>query len=96
MAVASSSVRRCILRSMLRKPLLRLGVRLCFRPSSSMKDGCSVRISCKEERAHQVMAERNVERRNGSKHLIETARYKHGSEERWFTQTEMTCCVLRK
>ncbi|GIL53018.1 hypothetical protein Vafri_8738, partial [Volvox africanus] len=44
-AATSSSVLRCIRRNMLRKPLLRLGVRLCFRPSSSMKVGCTDRIS---------------------------------------------------
>lgn len=39
-AATSSTVLRCMSLNMLRKPLLRLGVRLCFRPSFSMKSGC--------------------------------------------------------
>lgn len=35
----------CISRSMLRKPLFREGVRLCFRPSASMKSASSATIS---------------------------------------------------
>jgi hypothetical protein len=39
------SVSFCIFRNMLRKPLFLLGVRLCLRPSISMKPGCTPRIS---------------------------------------------------
>ena len=45
---ASSSVRLCIMRNILRKPLFLDGVKLCFSPSISMKSGCTCRISCGE------------------------------------------------
>ena len=44
-AATSASVFFCMRRSMLRKPLLREGVRLCFRPSNSTKSGVTCRIS---------------------------------------------------
>eukprot|EP00955_Chlamydomonas_euryale_P109020 365900-Chlamydomonas_euryale.AAC.10 len=36
----------CMSLNMLKKPLLRLGVRLCLRPSISIKSGCVDKISC--------------------------------------------------